>query len=97
MSRPHKDRGNPDVEAFMSRLLEGAYEIDHNHQYAKELEDALDTYRKDKIVSIVPTERIGDFVKDTISTAMVNGAIKTRKEYFTNLARQITIYHGTAT
>jgi hypothetical protein len=81
--------GNPEVETFLSRLIEGKFEIDTAHPDAKAYQNALDIYRKDKMSNAVPTPRIGEYMRGAIYTAISKGVIKPRGEDVAKLSREI--------
>src|SRR5918998_3407765 len=81
--------GNPDVETFLSRLIEGKFEIDTTHPDAKALQSALHTYHLDKIGCTVPTAHIGEYTRGAIGIAISQGVIKPRREDLDNLSHEI--------
>lgn len=81
--------GNPEVETFLSRLMEGEFEIDTAHPDVKALQSALHTYHLDKIACAVPTHNIGEYTRGAIYTAISQGVIKPRRGDLDKLSLEI--------
>ena len=68
--------GDPsEVETFLSRLIDGQFEIDTAHPNAKAFQSALNTYRVYKRASVVPTPQNVEDIRGAIYTAILHGVI----------------------
>ena len=80
--------GDPsEVETFLSRLIDGQFEIDTAHPNAKAFQSALNTYRVYKRASVVPTPQNVEDIRSAIYTAISQGVIS--QEDLDKLAREI--------
>ncbi len=72
--------GPSEVETFLSRLIDGQFEIDTAHPNAKAFQSALNTYRvyKNRVykrASVVPTPQNVEDIRSAIYTAISQGVI----------------------
>lgn len=67
--------GPSEVETFLSRLIDGQFEIDTAHPNAKAFQSALNTYRVYKRASAVPTPQNVEDIRSAIYTAISQGVI----------------------
>jgi hypothetical protein len=67
--------GPSEVETFLSRLIDGQFEIDTAHPNAKAFQSALNTYRVYKWASVVPTPQNVEDIRSAIYTAISQGVI----------------------
>jgi len=68
--------GDPsEVETFLSRLIDGQFEIDTAHPNAKAFQSALNTYCVYKRASVVPTPQNVEDIRSAIYTAISQGVI----------------------
>jgi hypothetical protein len=68
--------GDPsEVETFLSRLIDGQFEIDTAHPNAKAFQSASNTYRVYKRASVVPTPQNVEDIRSAIYTAISQGVI----------------------
>jgi hypothetical protein len=80
--------GPSEVETFLSRLIDGQFEIDTAHPNAKAFQSALNTYRVYKRASVVPTSQRGRH-KGCDLCCNIAGSHQPRREDLDNLAREI--------
>jgi hypothetical protein len=67
--------GPSEVETFLSRLIDGQFEIDTAHPNAKAFQSALNTYRVYKRESVVPTPQNVEDIRGAIYAAISQGVI----------------------
>jgi hypothetical protein len=67
--------GLSEVETFLSRLIDGQFEIDTAHPNAKAFQSALNTYRVYKRASVVSTPQSVEDIRGAIYTAISQGVI----------------------
>jgi hypothetical protein len=67
--------GPSEVETFLSRLIDGQFEIDTAHPNAKAFQSALNTYRVYKRASVVPTSQNVEDIRGAIYAAISQGVI----------------------
>lgn len=67
--------GPSEVETFLSRLIDGQFEIDTAHSNAKAFQSALNTYRVYKRESVVPTPQNVEDIRGAIYAAISQGVI----------------------
>jgi hypothetical protein len=67
--------GPSEVETFLSRLIDGQFEIDTAHPNAKAFQSALNTYRIYKRASVVPTPQNVEDIRSAIYTAISHEVI----------------------
>lgn len=67
--------GPSEVEIFLSRLIDGQFEIDTAHPNAKAFQSALNTYRVYKRASVVPTPQNVEDIRGAIYAAISQGVI----------------------
>jgi hypothetical protein len=67
--------GPSEVEIFLSRLIDGQFEIDTAHPNAKAFQSALNTYRVYKRESVVPTPQNVEGIRGAIYSAISQGVI----------------------
>ncbi|MGH9955180.1 MAG: hypothetical protein ACREAS_04860 [Nitrososphaera sp.] len=81
--------GPSEVETFLSRLIDGQFEIDTAHPNAKAFQSALNTYRVYKRASVVPTPQKGGRHKECDLYCNIAGSHQPRREDLDKLAREI--------
>lgn len=67
--------GPSEVETFLSRLIDGQFEIDTAHPNAKAFQSALNTYRVYKRESVVPTPQNVEDIRGAVYAAISQGVI----------------------
>ena len=67
--------GPSEVETFLSRLIDGQFEIDTAHPNAKAFQSALNTYRVYKRESVVPTPQNVEDIRGAIYAVISQGVI----------------------
>ena len=67
--------GPSEVETFLSRQIDGQFEIDTAHHNAKAFQSALNTYRVYKRASVVSTPQNVEDIRGAIYTAISQGVI----------------------
>lgn len=81
--------GPSEVETFLSRLIDGQFEIDTAHPNAKAFQSALNTYRVYKRASVVPTPQNVEDIRGCDLCCNIAGSHQPRREDLDNLAREI--------
>ena len=67
--------GPSEVEIFLSRQIDGQFEIDTAHPNAKAFQSALNTYRVYKRASVVSTPQNVEDIRGAIYAAISQGVI----------------------